>query len=349
MKIEEELKILSVFKNLPQNISFFKIEVTKSNHKIKRLYPCKSIPELKLFSKGVLVDSYSSLMKSELIADWILKRFEPSIIEILDKQSLQNFVNSHERSLLYFGKNLETFKELSNKYMDVFFIYSQNSELKEFYGHEILLFRGNKLVEFKGELNSSLFHAFLDRNRFDDVVVFSTKSKNFIFGSEIPVFYLFLNNDEPEEEEAILQSFTEFALKHANEFLPVLYNGFKDDMVGLFLQNIGVSETSMPCVRYTFVDEEKESTYFYQSSKFSTESFENFYEDIKSQKIKPKEKKLYEEEEKTVEESDLLVKRISKNELEGVISNKEKDVMVLFYDTSDICKKVFIFFKFISE
>lgn len=340
MKIEEELKILSLSKNLPQNISFFKIEVTKSNHKIKRLYSFKSIPELKLFSQGLLIDSYSSLMKSELIADWILKRSEPSIIEIADKQSLQNFINSHERSLLYLGENLETFKEFSNKYMDVFFIYSQNPELKEFYSHEILLFRGKKLIEYKGELNSSLFHEFLDRKRFDDIVVFSAKSKNFIFGSEIPVFYLFLNNDEPEEEEAILESFTEFATKHTNEFLAVLYNGFKDDMVGLFLQNMGVSETSMPCVRYLSLDEEKESTYFYQSSKFSTESFEKFYEDIKSQKIKPKEKKLYEEEEKTVEDSDLIVKRISKNELEDVISNKEKDVMVLFYDNSDLCKKV---------
>lgn len=333
------------------SIAFAKIEVKQSNQKIGKLFNFSILSEIKFFQNQELTGSLSAELKSEYIEEWILKKMEPSLIEIFSPEDLKNFTSRHKLTLLYLGEPPGLFKKISDDHVDVFFIYSKNEDLLRLFPQKILLFKSHKPtpITFEGELNESLSD-FLEDNRYDDIIVMTFKTKKRVFTAEENILYLFLNNDEPEEEAEIYENFTKFSLKYHDKFLAVLYNGYQEPVMEYFLTDLGVRKQSMPCIRFSkFNENDAEShpdIYFYPSTSFSLENLERFFEDIQEKKIKPKEAAQPKENPEIKQDDDSKVKYIRKSAFEQVVYDPEKDVVVLFFEPSDeLCQKVILLLK----
>ena len=306
---ETEINAMSIeLDKIGKNLPIYKVDILQ-NSAIRSLYNFTSIPELKLignYNISYVIDSFKGGIKKVYIYDWVLKSMENYNIEVDMVAEVEEYIGKHEKVMMFIGDIGEEdiykeYKRVSledDDYHDIYFIYSFSKDVIEKYrknNENLIFFRQFDVEPARLYIeNIENIYDFIDKYRFPLILSFNDKTKNKILGSQDPLLWLFLNNDDPEEDISIKSSFME-AVNYIKDIcidcLYVIYNdGYQDGLVSLYIRSLGVSEKSMPCMRYIKENENDGDpiVYFYEEANYEVESIIRFYKGIMEGRIKQK-------------------------------------------------------------
>ena len=242
-----------------------------------------------------------------------MKNQEPLVSTIYSEEELAEFLKKHPLVLVFFCEEFEEntpekerFSNSSLKFHDIFFVFFLG-KTHEKHG-KIMFFRSFEpnSVEFQGNFSdfSEEIEDFLEEHKYPLIISLTPKTRQKVLTAKTSIFFLFLNNDDPEENLEILENFGKFALKSKGKSLFVVYEEeLEDELFSLFLKSLSVEKRSMPCVRFSRFpedddDEENPELFLYESEDFSVEKLQEFEGKIDKGEIKPKVEKSQKNEEK---------------------------------------------------
>ena len=102
---------------LKPRINLAKIEMS-SNKETASTYNINSYPTLKFFKNGIPYE-YTGNLDENGIIKWMQKNTLPPILELMTLNDISNFKNTHEVSIIYFGKDENILKMLYDNMEDM--------------------------------------------------------------------------------------------------------------------------------------------------------------------------------------------------------------------------------------
>ena len=182
---------------LKPRINLAKIEMS-SNKEIGSIYNINSYPTLKFFKNGIPYE-YTGNLDENGIIKWMQKNTLPPILELMTLNDISNFKNTHEVSIIYFGKDENILKILydiaiedgENFFGNCDFITAYETySVKE---NTIILYRknGEERTELYGKLTKEGIINFIKKNSYDKLLSFNHKTARLIWKFKEPGLFLF--------------------------------------------------------------------------------------------------------------------------------------------------------------
>ena len=332
------------------NYSFFPLLTVFYNSNI-------IIPEV---NNGRLTQDFVSLMR---------KLVFPLSKYINDEETANNFIESNEVTVVYFGKNSSdnksnkkekktlnsnlinatydlsnfndkfiTFLEVSNRFNNNFvFANIDKEELLKKYNapkDSIAVFKYDKLIKILPEItNANDVYNFINLHGNKKFMYFNNVTAQDIFGNNKKIIFLFLNEKEKKSEEIIKLFDEKLANKYIGEYQVVIsYN--KSEEEKSLSEYIGIYESNEPKILVADCKDGIKKYLF--NEKFNEENFYNFMNKINSGTME----RYYKSEDIPKEQKNKVIKVVGKSFKEQVLS-VDKDVLIVFYSPNcNFSKKV---------
>ena len=190
-------------KEMNLTLSFVKINITR-NLVLKERFNITEYPQLKLFKEGELIENYTFSPIENEVTNWLKKRINPPVSELISLISVLQFIRKNENCLLYFGSKLDpTYKILnytSNNIIHVNFIQSEEKEIGSHYnikeGNMILFQKfSEKEIIIKAKIRDSEHLSYIIRTKFlDNLKRFNGEVNKLVFNLGTPGLFLYRDN-----------------------------------------------------------------------------------------------------------------------------------------------------------
>ena len=351
------------------NIGVAKVEGPE-NRKLFEKYNYSFFPLLTVFyNSNIIIPEVNNGRLTQDFVSLMRKLVFPLSKYINDEETANNFIESNEVTVVYFGKNSSdnksnkkekktlnsnlinatydlsnfndkfiTFLEVSYRFNNNFVFANIDKEelLKKYKAPKdsIAVFKYDKLIKILPEItNANDVYNFINLHGNKKFMYFNNVTAQDIFGNNKKIIFLFLIENEKKSEEIIKLFDEKLANKYIGEYQVVIsYN--KSNEEKSLSEYIGISESNSP--KILIADCTNGIKKYLFTLEFNENNFDDFMIKIHSGKIE----RYYKSEEIPKEQNNKVIKVVGKSFKEQVLS-VDKDVLIVFYSPNcNFSKKV---------
>ena len=334
---------------LKPRINLAKIEMS-SNKETASTYNINSYPTLKFFKNGIPYEYTGNLDENGIIR-WMQKNTLPPISELMTLNDISNFKNTHEVSIIYFGKDENILKMLNDIAIEDgenffgscdFILGFETYSVKE---NTIVLFRknGEERTELSGKLTKEGIINFIKKNSYDKLLSFNDKTARLIWKLKEPGLFLFRdpNSSNSIELDRLFKDLSEKLFGRIRVILTGIFD-FKEQQLNS-LTNVKV--TDLPTVRI-YDTKKGMNAYYVMNGIINEDNVMKFVDDFEKGKLE-----LGRKSEEIIKNEEGKVYNIVGKSFENDVINNDMNVLVLFYNEyiEDGKKSVFIYDEIFNE
>ncbi|XP_018423221.1 PREDICTED: protein disulfide-isomerase A2 [Nanorana parkeri] len=257
----------------------------------------KGYPTLLFFKGGNRTSriDFGGRRDADGIVNWMLRRMEPSTTVIETAAKADEFIKSHEYSVIAFfqdpqDSDLKTYGEVADTSEDFTFAIVHKKEIFQKFGvtaDAVLFFTQSgekyehKLDEEVG-LDKDELSRFLSANSMDLVTEYNEKTSERIFAAKIPNHLLLFVNKTEESQLQLVENFRGAAAEFKGQVLFVSIDA-AGPHAGI-LEYFGLQNSDIPTIRFINIDLVKK--YAFRAEKITTEAVREFCQGVLDGKIK---------------------------------------------------------------
>ncbi|KAM5152455.1 protein disulfide-isomerase A2 [Mantella aurantiaca] len=298
----------------------------------------KGYPTILFFKEGNRTSriDFGGRRDADGIVKWILRRMEPSTSVIGTAAEAEEFIKSHEYSVIAFFQDpqdadVKIYYEVADNSEDFTFAITHKEELFQKYGitaDTVLFFsKSGDKYEYKLDeeigLDKDELYRFLSANSMDLVTEYTQETSEKIFAAKIPNHLLLFINKTEESQLQLLENFRGAAAEFKGKVLFVAIDS-SGPHAGV-LEYFGLQQSDIPTIRFINIDQVKK--YAFKAEKITTAAVREFCQGVLDGKIK---QNLLSEE--LPEDWDKKpVKVLVGTNFEDVAYDQSKNVFVEFY------------------
>ena len=256
-------------KKYKRNMLFGKIECNE-NSKTCDKQNLQRIPTIKYFKKG---KSYLYFGTSDIqgILKFMWKNTLPPVSDLMTLAEISDFKNTHEISVIYFGKDKDIIKTLNDHALDdsdVFYAKTDFEKAYEMFNvkkNTIILYKkyGEDRTEMSGKLSKDGIINFIKKNSVDLILEGTERTVKLIWGMQQPGLFLFIDRKDLNSN-FLIRVFNEVAEKIGNR-IKIVIMGIESPMEQKINAMTMVKPQDLPTIR--IYDPSKGPTTFYLFNK----------------------------------------------------------------------------------
>ena len=257
------------FRNHKPRLNFGKIECNK-NPEANKNQGITRHPTLKYYKKGKAYTYYGT-SDIEGILKFMWKNTLPPISNLMTLAEISDFKNTHEITVIYFGKEkrvLDIINEHAFDDADIFYGTADFQRAYEVYGvkpNTIILYKqyGEERTELSGKLSKDGVINFITKNSVDKILEGTERTAKLIWGLGQPGLFLFA---DPRDEKTPLlrRTFAQISEKIGNR-IKIVVMGLESPMEQKINTMTLVKPQDLPTIR--IYDPRKGPTTFYLFNK----------------------------------------------------------------------------------
>ncbi|KAG9467467.1 hypothetical protein GDO78_014894 [Eleutherodactylus coqui] len=290
------IKAAETLKEQAPEVRLAKVDATEEKE-LSDEFGVSGYPTLRFFVNGNRTGhiEYGGRRDAEGIVRWMLRRMEPASVEVKTVSAAEEFIKSHESTVIGFFKDpedadLNLFNEVALNTEDFKFAIAHKEEIFRKFGvstdsviyfkspEEKYIYTGNEELGFdKDELVQ-----FLMVNNMDIVTEYSDETAQKIFAAKIPNHLLLFINKTVEDQLLLLENFRQTApdFKGTVLFVVIDSNGPHAGVLEYF----GLTNEDIPTIR--FINIEKVTKFAFNAEKITAETVRAFCQGVLDGKIK---------------------------------------------------------------
>jgi protein disulfide-isomerase A1 len=311
------------------NIPIGKVDSTVETELAKK-YGIQGYPTLKLFVKGSPVD-YKGAREVNDMKEYILKKSGPATVEIKTLEELEKLKQDNKVLVVYFGtdgsEELKQYQAAALTFDNVKLVHVFDTELMtkaEASVNKVILYKqfDEKMNIFEGKYDATELAAFVEDNRFPNVMDFDQEAAEKIFGKEESAIFLF---DDSTESNELKTTFSQLAKENKgaiNYSISTVTTGLGQRLA----EFVGVSAAESPCVRIVQFANQALSKFKYAGDLKDKDALLAFINDFKAGKLEK-----YYKSEKAPENNDGPVKVVVGENFKEIVLDESKHVLIEAY------------------
>ncbi|XP_077305619.1 protein disulfide-isomerase A2 [Lithobates pipiens] len=283
-------------KNQTSEARLAKVDATVENE-LGEEFGVKGYPTILFFKDGNRTSriDFGGRRDTDGIIKWMLRRMESSIITIETAAEAEEFIKSHEYSVIAFFQDPEDadvkiFYDVATTAEDFTFAITHKKELLQKYGvtEDTVLFftKDGEKYEYKLDedlgLDKDELYRFLMANSMGLVTEYSEQTSERIFAAKIPNHLLLFINKTEESQLQLLENFRGAAAEFKGKILFVSIDS-SGPHAGV-LEYFGLQNSDIPTIRFINIDLVKK--YVFKAEKITTEAVREFCQGVLDGKIK---------------------------------------------------------------
>lgn len=285
------------------------------------------LPETKYFVEGKAFKYHGPVLKNGIVK-WLIAKWESSVKEIGNVGEVEKRIGENRVNLVYFGNpsdsDMKALQTASIKYEKIKFFVTQLTEDYEKFAAApgtIMLFKGNKQIEFSQSLESPDFSKFLSENKPAKVYEFNEDSIKIIFEQKNNTFFFLREESHKNTYQSTLEKLAD---TYQSQLLFVAADISLKGNFAKLANALGISPSVQPiCI---IIDLQSTFTK-YRSHLLSFAELSEFINNFLAGNLLPYYKSQPISEETITND----VKKIVGSSHESLISDSTSDVMILYY------------------
>ena len=256
-------------KKYKRNMIFGKIECNE-NSKTCDKQNLQRIPTIKYFKKG---KSYLYFGTSDIqgILKFMWKNTLPPVSDLMTLAEISDFKNTHEITVIYFGKDKDIIKTLNDHALDDSDVFYAKTDFTKAYQmlnvkqNTIILYKkyGEERTEMSGKLSKDGIINFIKKNSVDLILEGTERTVKLIWGMQQPGLFLFIDRKDLNSA-FLIRVFNEVAEKIGNR-IKIVIMGIESPMEQKINAMTMVKPQDLPTIR--IYDPSKGPTTFYLFNK----------------------------------------------------------------------------------
>jgi protein disulfide-isomerase A1 len=262
--------------------------------KVAERFDVRGYPTLKFFTNGSPIE-YGGGRTAQEIVDWLKKKLLPPSQEVKTSDEAEKLISDNEVVVIYFGETgteeHNSFVTVARGFDDITFAHTSDGSIAGKYQVEdisspkVVLFKkfDEGRNDFTGEIQIDALKTFVDSHQYPDILPFTQKAAQRIFGDGHPALFLFHEGDDAGNR-------AQQALKEASAALKgkiiLSVSGVREGLPKRLADYVGVAEKDIPTVRIVDPGHD-ELQKFTLESDISADTIIQFYEDWANKRLSP--------------------------------------------------------------